>query len=252
MVTDYRATIPPPPADGSPRTFKHSGDLGDIIFSLPTIRALGGGILYLDPQGGKNDAIIATTYDKQMKLDAAGIDSLKPLLMLQSYIKDVRYWAGETVDVNLDQFRLNQRWYNLPDMVLDTFGQSLSHRDTAWLSVPDPISVPDYPFVINRSVRYHGNWAFWKYNLNDFASQSLFVGFPKEHEIFEYTFGVRVKYQPTPTIRDLARYIAGCRQFIGNASLPHALAEAMKKPLIAEMFRVICTICCERPGAQYV
>lgn len=34
------------------KTFKHSGDLGDIIFALPAVRALGGGILYLDPDGG--------------------------------------------------------------------------------------------------------------------------------------------------------------------------------------------------------
>ena len=30
------------------KTFKHSGNLGDIVYSLPTIIALGGGILYLN------------------------------------------------------------------------------------------------------------------------------------------------------------------------------------------------------------
>jgi hypothetical protein len=40
------------------KRFKHSGDLGDIIFSLPTIRALGGGTLYLDPAGGQNSPLV--------------------------------------------------------------------------------------------------------------------------------------------------------------------------------------------------
>ena len=29
-------------------TFRHSGKLGDIVYSLPAVRALGGGLMYLD------------------------------------------------------------------------------------------------------------------------------------------------------------------------------------------------------------
>ena len=46
------------------KTFLHSGDLGDIIYSLPTIRKLGGGILYLDITGGSKDE-----YCKQQTTD---------------------------------------------------------------------------------------------------------------------------------------------------------------------------------------
>ena len=42
-------------------TFKHSGDLGDIIFALPAVRALGGGTLLLDPQGGASEPAVAET-----------------------------------------------------------------------------------------------------------------------------------------------------------------------------------------------
>jgi ADP-heptose:LPS heptosyltransferase len=78
------------------------------------------------------------------------------------------------------------------------------------------------------------------------------VGYPKEHEIFEYTFGHSVRYYPTPDILTLARVIAGCEKFIGNSSFPHALAEGMKKDLVCEVFRVAPNTIFKRPGAQYV
>ncbi len=238
----------------STQSFKHSGDLGDIIFALPTVRALGGGVLYLDPDGGASDPIFQgpDRIDKRTKLTAGRIESLKPLLMQQPYIEDVRFWRGEKVDYNLDRFRESKSWYCLIDMCLDTFHVDRKHKDTAWLTVADPITEPGYPFVINRTVRYHGNYSFWKSNLPFFGPQSLFVGLAKEHEIFEYTFETKVRYQPTPTILQLARYVAGCCQFIGNASFPHAIAEGLKKPLIAEEYRVLCTIHVDRPDAQYV
>ena len=109
--------------------------------------------------------------------------------------------------------------------------------------MPDPITSPDYSFVINRSVRSHGNHCWWEWNLPNLKDKCVFVGLPKEHEIFEYTFGHAIRYLPTPDIMTLARVIAGCELFIGNASLPHALAEAMKKKLICEVDRVCpCTI----------
>src|SRR5437763_17035927 len=93
----------------SVKTFKHSGELGDVIHALPTVRALGGGILYLDPEGGEKEWIVKEP-DKnrtRLKFNAAAIDSVRPLLLLQEYIQEVRCWNGEAVDYNLDRFRLN-------------------------------------------------------------------------------------------------------------------------------------------------
>src|SRR5947208_2662564 len=99
------------------KTFKHSGDLGDIIFSLPTVRALGGGVLYLDPTGGELEPLVKEPLKLRThtKLTAAAIDSLRPLLLLQEYIADVRFWHGERVDYNLDEFRRSTAKGNLAD-----------------------------------------------------------------------------------------------------------------------------------------
>jgi len=117
--------------------------------------------------------------------------------------------------------------------------------------VPDPIVIPNKPLVISRSLRNTGHHGFWESALELIKHTCVFVGLPKEHEVFQYTFECEVSYYPTESLVDLARVIAGCKQFIGNASFPHALAEAMKKPLVLEMAR-ICNVRFLRDGAEYV
>ena len=109
-----------------------------------------------------------------------------------------------------------------------------------------------HPIVISRTVRYLSNYSFWEGTIPRMKEQCVFVGHPKEHEIFEYTFGIKVVYKPTPTILDLAEVIAGCQYFIGNPSLPHAIAEGLKKSVVVEYYRVANRVHFERPTAQYV
>ena len=233
-------------------TFKHSGDLGDIIFSLPAVRALGGGVLCLDPDGGMNEPLINVPNRKRTKLNPASIDSLATLLNLQPYIQEVRHWRGEPVDYNLDEFRRNFQGRNLCDANLVTFGLPLSAGQEAWLAVDQPIAVQDRPLVVARSVRSHSNHDFWEFNAHKLAQHGVFVGHPKEHEIFEYTFECSIPYVHTPTILQLAQVIAGCQQVVCNGSAPHAIAEAMKKNIICEVYRLCPVMLFERPGVQNV
>ncbi|HEX4797308.1 MAG TPA: hypothetical protein VH370_26170 [Humisphaera sp.] len=237
------------------KTFKHSGKLGDVIFSLPTMRALGGGILYLDPEGGAKEPIIAAGEKLRHRLtfDAAAIESLRPLLSMQEYVTEVRHWNGEAVDYNLDRFRLHLAdGRNVADFHLDAFGLPSHHRDKAWLRVDSPQPIPDFPVVISRTARYHGNDGWWDEFLYARHPQCAFVGLPKEHEIFEYTFGFPVRYYPTPTILDLARVIAGCQLFVSNTSLANAIAEGLKQKKILEVYRVWKNVFFNRPDAEYI
>jgi hypothetical protein len=232
-------------------TFKHSGDLGDIIFALPTIRALGGGVLYLDPDGGMSDPFVKWRHLTRTRLNAASIGELAPLLRQQPYITDVRHWLGEPVDHNLDQFRAHLRFDNLADSHLAAFGLPLTHRDTPWLRVGDPVRVPGKDLVIARSLKNQGNHAFWEINVDGFRPRAIFVGLPIEHQAFTHVFGP-IEHYPTPDLLTLARVIAGAATFIGNVSFPHALAEAMKKPMHVEYDRTYCPVIFRRPGVTYV
>jgi hypothetical protein len=234
------------------KTYKHSGDLGDVIYALPAIRALGGGILYLDPQGGLSSPLLKWEGRDCTKLSAKTIDSIIPLLSRQPYIREVRHWHGEPVDYDLDQFRLHLNYNNLSDSHLAAFKIPFTERDTPWIAIDAPVSIPNRTIVIARSLRYHGNDTFWESKLPVIKEHSVFVGLPREHEIFVETFGHDVPYWPTADIVALTRVLAGCLQFIGNQGLPHAIAEATKKDLINEVFRPYPGAVFNRPGAQYV
>ena len=237
------------------KTFKHSGDLGDIIFSLPTVKALGGGVLYLDPEGGKSEPLVQhCDYGDQTKLRAKQIENIKPLLLLQPYIKDVLYWKGEKVDYNLDLFRTKLTFGNLADSHLAAFNLPITLRNEPWLTTKAK-TIENKPILISRSTRYHGNHGFWVglKNNPELMKNAVFVGLQKEHEIFNYTFDCNIDFVDIPSIVELAEYINGSKLFICNQGSPHTIAEGLKhKNLCVELYRACAFVNFDRVGVAYV
>ena len=66
--------------------FLHSGDIGDIIAALPSIRQLGGGELII------TEPNLPGTYRQSMR--GARFDAIAPILREQSYITDIRFEEG--------------------------------------------------------------------------------------------------------------------------------------------------------------
>ena len=233
-------------------TFKHSGDLGDIIFALPTVRALGGGVLYLDPNGGESDPLVKWPNFTRTKLNRQSIEFIRPLLLEQDYISDVRFWQGEPVQYNLDKFRQHIRFNNLADSHLAAFNLPLTNRDQAWINPSNPIVLPGRPLVASRSLRYQGNHDYWQQLAFQLVKDGVFLGLPRDHEIFEYTFDIEIPHVPTPDSLSMAEIIAGATLFVCNQGLPHAIAEGMKKRLVVEVFRPYPAVVFARDGATYV
>ena len=232
------------------KTFKHSGDMGDIIFSLPTIRALGGGVLFLDPEGGESEPLVSWSNFTHTKLTPVSIRFLSALLWGQKYIKEVRWWDGREVDYNLDKFRSHVRFNNLSDSHLAAFALPFEERNKKWLSVhPKKL---DKPYIIARSARYHSNFSFWEQIDPEIVNNAYYLGLEKEHEYFEYTFGHKIDRHEAEDILDLAGVIAGWEKFFGNQGLPHAIAEGLKKDLVNEVYRVYPGAVFERENAEYV
>jgi hypothetical protein len=223
------------------KTFKHSGDLGDIVYSLPTIRALGGGILYLDPNGGEDDPFIKMQcIDGKTRLSKQTIDTLSPLLKLQPYISDVKYWNGEKVDYNLDEFRKKfndprkrSKTSNLADLHLEQFNLPFSEVEKPWLHVDGEIKLHK-KVIIARSPRVQGGFGTLNATKFFLRDNAIFVGVPKEHEFFEWTFGIKIDYHKTDTILELFKVIKGSELFIGNSSFPLSLAIGMGHPHIRQ------------------
>lgn len=222
------------------KSFLHCGDLGDIIFSLPTIKALGGGKLYLDELGGLNHSLVKWADRQSTKLNAISCNQLLEVLETQDYIKSweiIQYDGKTKFDYDLNQFRKHIKYNNLAKSHLAVFNLDLNLANTKWIDGISPKKL-DKKYLISRSVRYHGNFSYWEGVLPLIKDDCYFIGFAKEHEIFEYTFGHKVPHYTTYRIKDLIEVIAGAEYFICNQGFPHALAEAMNIPLKCEVYRV--------------
>jgi len=218
-------------AKSSVLSFKHSGARGDIIYSLPTIAALGGGVLYLN------------LSDKHYlgKSIECGDDfrSFAEFLKVQSYVKDVIQWNGEVVDYDLDLFReLNVDRNLLSQSHLDRFGAEFDLTGF-WIDGVEGKFVAD--IVINRSQRYHGSLEWGQ--LKGREKRCVFVGFEEEWNEFVKETGLEVSFYKVESYLDLASVIAGSKLFVGNQSFCYSLAEAMKHPRVLE-------VCDECPNCQ--
>lgn len=222
--------------------FYHSGDLGDVIYSLPTIKKLGGGCLVLSPDYKGMEVRCAMTYEKAMHI--------RELLSETDFITQVNYHHLKPVDIDYDlnsvrqgfidwgAGKLNEQQINelrekkLVKMYEDEF--SVSDTDIKpYLQINQKIVNEKYPIVINRTDRYQNPSFPWLDILRDFRDKIMFVGSEKEHQEFSNSFK-KIKFIPTPTYMILAQVIKGSKLFIGNQSFPYSIAESLKHNCIQE------------------
>jgi len=164
--------------------FFHSGATGDIIFSLPTIKAMGGGKLYI------------TNFDKQRA------ESIKKLIEVQPYITEVEIRDGWSPGYDLNRFRDYASHNN--NLVEAHFrGQNIPIDPTwkeGWLTLPEPnfelFPTKKYS-VINRTTNYadpNFNWANEVQYLKTISDEVYFLGYFKEWQLFNSTFGTDINF----------------------------------------------------------
>lgn len=232
-------------------SFRHAGDRGDIIASLPVVRALGGGVFYIE----------AATYTREM-LTPDRWHGLDKILKEQPYIHDVQEWKNQRVNYNLNDFRsrlfksvrVNQcKDKSLVDWQLEQFGIPPTAKDEAWITIKEPFKAARV--IFNRAGagrprhQIYQNQRFpWHYVWEKYKNHAAFVGTADEHAVFCATCGI-VPHVQTADLYDAARVIAGCDLFVGNQSCPFWLAEGMKKSLVLEVWMEGQNSNVFRPGA---
>ena len=223
-----------------PEAAFHSGDLGDIIYSLPAIRAMGLKHLYINDKGGAGTAHVMTPERFRM---------IEPLLAEQPYIESVTYGTPAESYVNLDGFRYHSDTSNtwLPYLYTDVLSLDRACASTAWIQ-PDPLFVS--PVIFARSARYHNPHFPWGRVIEKYGRYATFIGTPEEHAALnaEYRYSC-IPFYETRTLEDAAQVIAGAQLFIGNQSCPLAIAEGLKKRIVAE----VCPYCpnCNSPRPDF-
>ena len=232
------------------KTFKHSGDLGDIIYSLPTIQKLGGGVLYLDPTGGEGDEECVKHcspnrkrgYNRVTKFNRAGCDFITPLLKEQYYIDDVRVWGGEKVNYNLNKHRelfATHHPMNIAEQHLKAFGVSDHPYEEKtctsllppWLKIKTSANMLRDAFggkqrgVIARSLRYQYQGNVWDYLVEKNSYEikdSIFIGNELEHACFKAEF-FDLPHVKVKDANEMAQIIGSASYFFGNQSFPTAI-----------------------------
>jgi hypothetical protein len=218
-------------------TFNHGGDTGDLIYSLSTVRDLGGGELWLWPH-----------YRARIQMSPEHAARIAPLCEAQPYVAKCIY-KDKLAEINLDTFR---DYYDGRSNLFRRFREVFKLPDVddtePWLTVPNPKK--KYELIVHRSSRYHNDVFPWKKIVEKYGQTITMVGLECEHKEFCKRFG-EVSYIKTENFLELAELIAGCSLFIGNQSAPFAIAEGLKKRVIQESDVLVPNCQFKRNNATY-
>ena len=187
--------------------FYHSGATGDVIYAMPTIKALGGGVFNVNLPDDLYNTVL-------------------PLLESQEYIYEVkkgREFVGNVF--NLDKFRNNNDLHltHLVQLHLQSFDIIDETWKQGWLKV-EPIKSNNS--FINITPRYISLTTDWIKEINflkDNSDNVYFIGLESEYEPYKHLIE---RYE----IRDyleLAQLLAGAKYVSGNQSSFMAVAQGI-------------------------
>lgn len=221
-----------------PSTYYHSGNIGDIIYALASIRLHGGGKLLVGPVQYKTMPCRVPTTREQF-------DALEPLLACQNYVIESQYRekypAGENIH-DLNRFRNSWNSLDIRQKIGNAETLARMHAYTAgvlhlfddkdcWLSVPGIIQTNR--IIVHRSSRYLSADFPWKRLVAEYHADMLFVGLEDEYRDFCKRFG-RVSFYRVQNILELAQVIAGGRAYIANQSAGMAIAIGCGQSVLQE------------------
>jgi len=216
----------------------HSGNAGDLIYSLPAMRKAaelkGEKVhLYLHINvAAKYGNMAHPMGNVQMTRKMA--EMLIPLLMATDFIgKCETTEQSQQVDYNFDLFR---KFHNYTGHISQWYFHIYPEL-TCDLSVPVNFDLKPgnvaFDIVLNRTARYH-NPTFDYSILKPYQDRITFVGLPDEFRVITAKLP-NIKHYHIDDFYQLAQVIKGCNLFIGNQSMAFAIAEQMKHPRILEI-----------------
>ncbi len=219
----------------------HSGNSGDLIYALPTIKKIyevTNVPIYLYLR--LNQPLPAPVYSNSrhsmgsVMISQNMANILFPLLNSQSYIYKCEAYNNQKIHIDLDFFRnktiplINSnlaRWYSY----VTGFTPELWKP---WLQVKPDFSYAD-KIVLARSERYRNSTINYSF-LKDYK-HTVFIGVKSEYEDMKKAIP-NLQWFQLKNFLELAQIIAGCKFFVGNQSFPYSIAEGLKTPRILEAY----------------
>jgi hypothetical protein len=240
------------------KPYRHSGTLGDLIYSLSIVKKLAdksgdpdvdfkvalNNIENCVSQYGYRPDEVAPEHRGRFTLQ--DYDWLRPLLERQSYIKQATTWqqGDAEPDVDLDKFRGTLfRGFegNYVQAYHIAFGLQfmMQDYDTPWLEA-DAQEVA--PIVVSRTSRYldpegDKKWADMV-KVIDMQKNAIFVGTQKEHVDFQLATGTMIPYYPVRDFLHLANVVAGANLVCANQNFVFSLAMGLGKAAVLETIKI--------------
>lgn len=243
---------------------KHSGLLGDLIYSLPAIKTAsekyGKKIAFYiwmnkawESYGNYHDA----TKKGEGLMSEQSYNMIKPLLESLPYIDKVDKWTGQQIHIDLDKPKVMGRQIGLPyanmsrqyfyaypdlacDLSLPTIDMSKHVSDIPVFTGVGKPKMTNESILVNRTSRWlnpHISYMFLQQ-----YKDVWFVGTIDEYSDFCLQVP-HAHYYKVKDFHSMAWLIAKAKVFIGNQSLAYAIAEQMKVPRILE-------VCPEAPNVM--
>ena len=230
--------------------FKHSGRLGDIVYSLPLVKRM------TELAGVPADFYIPSDVPARLGRDVyhpggelmvgPGLFAfIEPLLVVQPYLRKVHFVKSTEVPsdcLDLDAFKtsnlnlkagLIQGWYR------KAFGVAFP-IEAPWLTLPDngasaQSDGPTFNVLISRTTRFCNTSI--NYGFLDSIEKVGFIGLKYEYEDFIERHSLRsLRHIPVSDALEMARRMQDCRVYVGNQSVNFAIADGMKVPRALEAF----------------
>ena len=213
-------------------TFLHSGQLGDLIYSLASIKEIAKTHkckLYLQINKPIPEDYVVDS--KKVYISKRSADLILPLLREQNFLETVDVYNNEEIDVNLDLFRdipinlsfYSTRWFS------HILGININVNDT-FLSVKPHKQIKN-KIVIHRSPRYRN--AFINYEFLNTSEDLLCIGL--EHEFQALRKEIKnLEFYDCRNFLEMAEIIQASKFYIGNMSMQYIIAEALKAPRLLE------------------
>lgn len=216
-------------------TFLHSGQIGDIINSLATIKEISKTrkcnlCIEVDKPIPSDVYNLSKNYSKFF-ISHEVFSKLFPLLKFQKFLNKVEIYKNQKIDIDLNFFREMYPNYNI-DSVRWYFHLTGIHSD---LSKPYISSSTSKKFKncisIMRSKRRQNNLINYKF-LNKF-NNVFFLGLKDEYKDLKKQIK-NLKFHDCKDFLELSMILMNSKIFIGNLSFGYALAEALKIPRLLE------------------
>lgn len=232
--------------------YKHSGTLGDLIYSLSVVKKMGAGEFKValnniehcvSLYGYRPDEVDPAHKGRFTQKD---FELLQPLLETQPYITSASTWrlGDPEPDVDLDKFRgVLFRGFegNYVQAYHKTFKLPFAEADLSvpWLTAG---SYPVAPVVVSRTFRYRcpNGDAVWK-NIAaqiDLETNGVFLGNEDEWKDFIKVTGANIKHHVVTDFLEMASVINSADTFMGNQNFAFSLAMGLCVPSILETIKI--------------